>query len=113
MPQALEPAIPTYKAAAALLERSTGSGIKMAGWTVARTLLIAPPMMVVGVAPRTAFLGAGLASIMITGFAILKIYNAGDGLGRVSPARCPCPRRHLLHPREQRAWPGQRRSRSH
>lgn len=79
--------IPTYATAADVLSRKTGSGVRMAGWTVARTLLIAPPMMLVGVPAKQAWLGAGAASALITVFAILRIFNAREvGLaGRRTP----------------------------
>ena len=68
--------LPTYQTVAALLEHQNGSGVRLALWTVARTMLIAPPMMAVGVSPKKAFAGAGLASGLISIFTILRIYNA-------------------------------------
>jgi hypothetical protein len=68
--------VPTYHSAANVLARKNGSGVKLLGWTVARTLLIAPPMMVVGVPSRQAWLGAGLASGLISIFALLRIFDA-------------------------------------
>lgn len=74
--------IPTYATAADVLSRKTGSGIKLAGWTLARTLLIAPPMMLWGVDARRAWLGAATASVMISIFATLRIFDARTvGLG--------------------------------
>ena len=70
--------IPTYHSAADVLSRKTGSGAKLAGWTVARTLMIAPPMMIVGVPARQAWLGAALASGLISVFAMLRIFNAAN-----------------------------------
>lgn len=69
-------ALPTYATVADALEKKNGSGVRLAGWTVARTLLIAPPMMAVGVEPKRAFLGAFLGSALISVFTLLRIYNA-------------------------------------
>ena len=81
--------IPTYATAADVLSRKTGSGLKLAGWTVARTLLIAPPMMLFGVPAKQAWLGASAASVMISIFAMLRIFDARTvGLaGRRTPPR--------------------------
>jgi hypothetical protein len=74
--------IPTYATAADVLSKKTGSGLKLAGWTVARTLLIAPPMMLWGVESRKAWLGAATASVLISVFAMLRIFDARTvGLG--------------------------------
>lgn len=81
------PTIPTYKSSAAFLERETGSGVKLAAWTLARTLLIAPPFMLVGVDTKKAFMGAAIASVLISSFAVLKIYNAGPLAGPKSRRR--------------------------
>lgn len=70
------PRLPTYRSAAAALEGHTGSGLKLAGWTAARTLLIAPPMIAVGVPWQRAFLGALLASGLISTLAVVRLYNA-------------------------------------
>lgn len=81
--------MPTYLSAAEVLEKKTGSGYKLLGWTVLRTLLIAPPMMIVGVDSRRAWLGAGLASGLISSLAMLRIFNAGQsGLGAPKRRRC-------------------------
>lgn len=68
--------LPTYKTAAAFLERKNGTGLKMLGWTAARTLMIAPPMILVGVSAKRAFAGAALASALISVFALLRLYDA-------------------------------------
>lgn len=68
--------LPTYKTAARVLEEEKGSGLALAGWTVARTLLIAPPMMIVGVPVKQAFAGAALASALISTFTLLRLFNA-------------------------------------
>lgn len=71
-----KPALPTYQTVAAVLEAKNGSGVRLAGWTVARMLMIAPPMMAVGVKPKQALLGAFLSSGLISLFTLLRIYNA-------------------------------------
>lgn len=70
-------ALPTYLSAAEVLEKKNGSGLRLAGWTVARTIMIGPPMMAVGVPAKQAFLGAALASTLISVFTLLRIFNAG------------------------------------
>jgi hypothetical protein len=85
------PQLPTYLSAAETLERKNGSGLRLAGWTLARTLMIAPPMMIVGIPVKQAFLGATLASMMISTFTLLRIFNAGT-VGLAGPRRLP-PRR--------------------
>lgn len=75
------PSIPTYQSAARFLERKNGSGLKLLGWTALRTVMIAPPMMLVGVPAKRAFGGALLASALISVFAVLRLYDA-KGLGR-------------------------------
>ncbi len=68
--------LPTYRTAARVLERDKGSGIRLLGWTVARTIMIAPPMMVVGVPAKQAFAGAAIASGLISIFTLLRIFDA-------------------------------------
>jgi hypothetical protein len=78
----LEAPIPTYRTSANVLSRQNGSGLKLVGWTLARTLLIAPPMLVVGVPAKQAWIGAGLSSALISTLALLRIFDAGkNGLG--------------------------------
>lgn len=78
-----EPALPTYKTAANVLEKQKGSGVALIGWTFARTLMIAPPMMLFGVPAWQAFAGATAASVLISLFTVLRIFNArSTGLGR-------------------------------
>lgn len=85
---ASDTALPTYKTSAALLERKKGSGIALVGWTVARTLMIAPPMMLFGVPAWQAWAGATAASVLISLFTVLRIFNANQtGLGRPRLAR--------------------------
>jgi hypothetical protein len=80
---ASKPALPTYRTVAGVLERDKGAGWALVGWTVARTALIAPPMMIVGVDPKKAIAGAAFASGLISIFTLLRIFNAKhEGLGR-------------------------------
>lgn len=85
--------LPTYRTAAAVLERDKGSGIRLIGWTVARTLLMAPPMMVVGVPAKQAFAGAAIGSMLISMLTVLRIFDARQtnlaGLRRRPSARQP------------------------
>lgn len=77
---ALEPAnpsLPTYRTAADVLEKKNGSGIRLAGWTVARTFLIFPPFLLIGVPWKKALLGAAGASLLISFFTLIRISNAG------------------------------------
>jgi hypothetical protein len=73
---AKQAALPTYRTAARVLEGEKGSGIRLAGWTVARTLMIAPPMMIVGVPIRQAFTGAALSSALISLFTVIRLFDA-------------------------------------
>jgi len=72
----VKPALPTYSTIADVLEKKNGSGIRLVGWTVARTALIAPFMMAVGVPAKKAFAGAAIASAAISIFTLIRIYNA-------------------------------------
>ncbi len=71
------PALPTYQAVATFLEKKNGSGIKLLGWTILRTLLIAPPFKLVGVPWKQAVKGALLASGIISAFTLIRIRRAG------------------------------------
>lgn len=74
--------LPTYSTAAKVLERDKGSGWRLMGWTVLRTILIAPPMMIAGADSTTAWVGAALASGLISVFTLLRIFDARTtGLG--------------------------------
>lgn len=79
-------ATPSYKTAADVLEKDKGSGLRLAGWTIARTILIAPPFMLIGIPAKQAFIGAGLASGLMSIFVLLRIFDvkhtglAGSGL---------------------------------
>lgn len=98
--------LPTYKTAAEVLERDKGSGLRLMGWTVARTILIGPPMMAVGVPAKQAFLGAALASGLISLFTVLRLFDArATGLVGV-PAKF---KRHLRGGRQFSARPIRRR----
>lgn len=87
-------ALPTYNTVANVLEKKNDSGLRLAGWTLLRMIMIAPPMMVVGVPTRQAFLGAGLSSVLISGFTLLRIFDAGTtGLAGVRSRRPSASRR--------------------
>lgn len=86
------PSLPTYHTVADVLEKKNGSGWRLAGWTVLRTLLIAPPMMAVGVPAKQAFGGAALASGLISVFTLMRIDQAAKDQG-VLPADC---REHMV-----------------
>lgn len=70
------PRLPTYRTAATVLEGDKGAGLKLVGWTVLRTLLIAPPMMAVGVDWKKAFLGSLLGSTLMSVFVLIRMYDA-------------------------------------
>lgn len=90
-----EARLPTYRTAARALEGDRGSGLRLAGWTVLRTILIAPPMMIVGMPAKQAFIGAGLASALISVFTLLRIFDARQtGMAGLKGARRHGPR-HL------------------
>jgi len=72
-----EPKLPTYKTVAEVLERKNGSGIRLVGWTVARTFLIMPGVLAVGVDPKKAFVGSLISSSLISVLTLVRIYNAG------------------------------------
>lgn len=67
--------LPTYHTIADVLEKRTGSGIKLVGWTFARAALIGVPMLIVKVEPKKALAGSLLASGFISLFAMLRIFN--------------------------------------
>lgn len=82
-------ALPTYRTAAAVLENDKGSGLRLAGWTVARTILIAPPFLLVGVPWKQALGGAAIASGFISLFTLLRIYDGRNTrLAGVKGAHC-------------------------
>lgn len=86
------PALPSYQTAAATLEGDKGSGIRLFGWTIARTLLIAPAMQIVGVPARQAWIGAGLASGVMSVFVLLRIFDARHtGLAGLKRPLCKPP----------------------
>jgi hypothetical protein len=82
LPGTDKPSLPTYATIADVLEKKNGSGIRLAGWTVARTVLIAPWFRLVGVPWRKAFLGAAIASVAISVFTMLRIASAEYELNR-------------------------------
>lgn len=75
-----KPGLPTYATVAAVLEGQNGSGVRLLGWTVARTVLIAPWFRVVGVTWKQAILGATLASLAISGLTLLRVSKTGNRL---------------------------------
>ncbi len=83
------PGLPTYRSAAAYLEGSTASGIKLLGWTAGRAVLIGIPLLIVGVPIRKAALGAILASVIISGLAVMRISNAVRPMLGGRPLRIP------------------------
>ena len=101
-----EAALPTYRTAAAVLEGHTGSGVRLIGWTLARTLLIAPPMMLVGASAKQAFFGAALASGLISTLTVFRIFNGRQtGLAGISgyrPTGAARPRRRLAAAKRSR-----------
>lgn len=103
-----EAVLPTYRSVAAVLEGQTGSGVRLAGWTVLRTIMIAPPMMVVGVPTKQAFLGALVASALISGFTLLRIFdntqsalNGSHQLKGITSRRTRHGHGHAKHPRRR------------
>jgi len=97
--------LPTYRTAAAVLEGRTGSGVKLAMWTVARTMLIAPPFLIVGVNPRQAWAGAAVASLLISSLTLLRIFNGGtqlEGAKTIQRRRRPVKRRRRTAQRSVR-----------
>jgi len=88
--------MPTYLSSAETLERKTGSGLKLLGWTVLRTLLIAPPILLVTPSEyrQRVWLGAIMSSSLISGLALLRIFNAGPD-SSLSGARRRRPMKHL------------------
>lgn len=69
------PQLPTYTEAAAVLEQRNGSGLRLLGWTGLRAVLIAVPLLAVGVDKRRAARGSLLASGLISGLALFRIDN--------------------------------------
>lgn len=89
-------ALPTYRTAARVLEGDKGSGVRLLGWTLARMLIIAPPVMATGVPAKQAFFGAAMASGLISMFTLLRIFDARQtGLAGIRrPAALPPRRRY-------------------
>ena len=67
------PTLPTYRTIADVLEKKNGSGVRLVGWTLARTLLIAVPMLAVGVPRDKALKGSLLASAAISALTIFRL----------------------------------------
>ena len=76
-PNSNKPALPTYATVADILEKKNGSGWRLAGWTIARAVMITPPLLAVGIPWRKAVAGGLLASGLISAFTLIRIYNAG------------------------------------
>lgn len=74
----MAPKLPTYQNAAAMLEHRNGSGWRLAGWTMARSLLILPGMLAVGVKPKKAIAGALIASGLISLLVVCVVKKNGD-----------------------------------
>lgn len=70
------PALPTYQTAARVLEGHNGSGARLVGYTVARTLMIAPFMMIGGMPAKQAFFWSFMASSTMSIFVLLRIFDA-------------------------------------
>ena len=91
--------LPTYREAANVLEKQKGSGLRLLGWTVARTFLIAPPVaLALAVVPSTsstmtkAFVGAAIASGFISIFTLMRLFDARTtGLGAIKRDLCRAP----------------------
>jgi hypothetical protein len=85
------PALPTYQTAAGALEGHNGEGLRLIGYTFARTLLIAPMFIVLGMETRKAFLGAFMASALMSTFVVLRIFDTKQhglmGVKRLPAAR--------------------------
>lgn len=73
--------LPTYATVADVLEKKNGSGLRLAGWTIARMIMIAPPMMLVGVPAAVAFKGAAISSGLISLFTMIRIHHAAAAQG--------------------------------
>jgi hypothetical protein len=70
-------ALPTYATIADVLEKKNGSGLRLVGWTLARTILIMPGMLAVGISPKRAFAGSLISSSLISVLTLVRVYNAG------------------------------------
>ena len=68
--------LPTYRTIADVLEKKNGSGIRLVGWTIARTGMILPFFLLVGVEPKKAIAGSALASTAISVLTLVRVYNA-------------------------------------
>ncbi len=77
-----KPSLPTYATVADVLEKKNGSGVRLLGWTAARTVLIAPAMLIVGVPWKKALVGSLIASLGISALTLLRIANTEYQLNR-------------------------------
>jgi hypothetical protein len=83
-----EPRLPSYRAAAAVLEQRPGGIPAEICWTVARAAIITPGFLAVGVRGWKVVWGALLSSAVITGVVLVRIYGArqrGLGLKAIRP----------------------------
>jgi len=77
------PALPTYRTVAGVLEKKTGSGAALAGWTFLRgVFLIGLPFLIVGTPWRKVVAGAALSSSLMSLFTLLRIFNAREEIRR-------------------------------
>ena len=74
-----DPALPTYRTVAEVLEQKNGAGLRLVGWTVARACLIVPPMIAVGVDGRRAIGGSLIASSLISLLTLARVRVATEG----------------------------------
>jgi len=65
-------ALPTYESIAKIISEEGNSGTALAGWTVARSLLIIPGVRLVGVPMGQAVVGSVIASSTISALALLR-----------------------------------------
>lgn len=72
----MKPALPTYATIADTLEKKNGSGLRLVGWTAARSVIIAPAFLGIGVPWKKAVVGSLLASALISLLTYLRIRNA-------------------------------------
>ena len=82
-----EPKLPTYRAAAAVLEREPGGIPAELGWTVVRAAIVAPGFLLVGVRGWKVVWGALLSSSLVTAVVLARLYGARQrGLGAKAKA---------------------------
>lgn len=94
-----EPNLPTYRTIADVLEKKNGSGIRLVGWTLARSILIGVPMLLVKVEPKKALAGSLLGSAFISLFALIRLFNAEYEINRAYFSSRQWARRKVRPPR--------------